>query len=235
MSVAAFLETLTRRGGIVEERITGEELRSPSVQLEITPAGEVEVVSTHDQVLGGPSGQSYIGCRFPASPAYAPAITDLARKVGRRLAGAGVIGRCAVDFVARRDGDGRWHPYAIELNLRSGGTTHPFAALSLLTGGAYHAPTATFTTPAGVQKHYVATDHLAAPSPRGVARLGFDHARQRGVVFHMLSALDPLGFVGLTAIGDDPLDAQRCYDRARAVLLEEGRKIRGRAALQSTG
>ena len=48
-----FLDRLTRRAGIVEERITGEELRSPSVQLRVTPLGDVELLSTHDQILGG--------------------------------------------------------------------------------------------------------------------------------------------------------------------------------------
>jgi hypothetical protein len=33
----------------------------------VTPTGEVEIVSTHDQLLGGPSGQSYLGCRFPTA------------------------------------------------------------------------------------------------------------------------------------------------------------------------
>ena len=55
-------------GGIVEERIEGEELRSPSVQLRVLPGGVVELLSTHDQLLGGASGQSYLGCVFPADP-----------------------------------------------------------------------------------------------------------------------------------------------------------------------
>jgi hypothetical protein len=227
----AFLTKLAARRGIVEERITGWEIRSPSVQLEITPAGEVEIVSTHDQLLGGRGSQSYLGCRFPAEPSYARAITGLARKLGRQLADAGVIGRSAVDFVAVRDKADGWRPYAIEINLRKGGTTHPFAALEHLTGGAYHAETATFTTPAGAQKHYVASDHLESPSLRRLGhdglldlldrgRLGFDRARQHGVVFHMLSSLDQLGRVGLTAVGDTAADAQRRYQHARAVLLE---------------
>ena len=62
---------LAERGGVVEERISGAELRSPSVQLRITPFGEAELLSTHDQVLGGPSGQSYLGCSFPADVTYA--------------------------------------------------------------------------------------------------------------------------------------------------------------------
>ena len=74
------------RGGIVEERVVGDELRSPSVQMRVTPLGEVEVLSTHDQVLGGPSGQSYLGCRFPADPGYARP-DHAGRPADRRAAG----------------------------------------------------------------------------------------------------------------------------------------------------
>ena len=56
-------------------------------------------------------------------------------------------------------------------------------------------------------------------SPLERRRLGFDPVRQRGAVFHMLSSMDRLGLAGLTAISDDPSDAARCYERARAVLL----------------
>src|SRR5256885_1079575 len=54
------------RGGVVEERVGvgAKEVRSPSVQLRITPLGKVELLSTHDQMLGGPTGQSYLGCIF---------------------------------------------------------------------------------------------------------------------------------------------------------------------------
>jgi hypothetical protein len=69
VSAADFLDKLAAQGGVLEQRITGTEIRSPSVQLEITPAGRVEVISTHDQILGGRSGQQYLGCRFPADPA----------------------------------------------------------------------------------------------------------------------------------------------------------------------
>ena len=248
VSADAFLAKLSARGGIVEERITGAEVRSPSVQLEVTPADEVEVVSTHDQVLGGQNGHSYLGCRFPADPGYAGAITEVAGRVGRELAEAGVIGRCAVDFVVARDNAGRWDPYAIELNLRKGGTTHPYATLEHLTAGAYDAETATFTTSAGARKHYLASDHLASPLLRRLGqdglldlmkrrRLGFDRVRHTGVVFHMLSALEPLGRVGLTAVGDTAAEAQRGFEHARAVLLlagYAGRKIAAPPPASST-
>jgi hypothetical protein len=102
----AYVNKLNQRGGIVEERIVGEEFRSPSAQLRVTPLGQVERLSTHDQVLGGASGQTYLGCRFPADPAYASAIMREAAKVGARLAREGVVGRFAIDFVAVRGKDG---------------------------------------------------------------------------------------------------------------------------------
>src|SRR5690606_42131853 len=60
----------------VEEFLEAEEVHSPSVQLRITPAGELRIISTHDQVLGGDSGQAYLGCRFPARLDYRAMITD---------------------------------------------------------------------------------------------------------------------------------------------------------------
>ena len=99
----AYMDKLVERGGIVEEVISGEEIRSPSVQLRVTPSGHVELLSTHDQVLGGPSGQSYLGCRFPADFAYSQAIVAEAEIIGARLAREGVIGRFAIDFVSVRD------------------------------------------------------------------------------------------------------------------------------------
>ncbi len=219
-------------GGIVEERIVGDDLQSPSVQLRVTPLGEVELLSTHDQLLGGPTGQLYLGAKFPADPAYAATITREAAKVGERLAKEGVIGRFALDFIVVRRPDGTWEPHAIEINLRKGGTTHPFLTLQFLTDGTYDPETATFTAPSGRQKFFVASDHVESELFRGltpddlfdlVVRRGlhFDQARQTGVVFHMMTGLPELGRVGLTAVGDSHEEAQELYDRTVAVLGEE--------------
>ncbi|NJN82558.1 MAG: hypothetical protein HC802_10000, partial [Caldilineaceae bacterium] len=80
-----YIDKLSSNGAIVEELIQGEQFHSPSVQMRITPLGEVEILSTHDQVLGGPSGQSYLGARFPADPNYATLITREAAKIGARF------------------------------------------------------------------------------------------------------------------------------------------------------
>jgi hypothetical protein len=232
-----YVRKLEQGGGVVEQRILGREIRSPSVQLRITPVGdgELELLSTHDQLLGGPSGQRYLGCRFPADPAYAAAITEQAAKVGALLARDGVMGRFALDFVVARVADSGWTPYAIEVNLRKGGTTHPFLTLQFLTGGSYDAAEAVFRAPSGQPKFLVATDHFESPLLRGLThedlfdivvrhRLQFDPWRQTGVVFHMISALTDQGHVGLTAVGDTPDEADASYRQGEAVLLKEAKR-----------
>jgi hypothetical protein len=228
----SYATAFEEKGGVVEQRITGQDLRSPSVQLRVTPLGKVELLSTHDQLLGGPTGQSYLGCRFPADPAYAAAITREAAKVGVRLAADGVLGRFAIDFVTVREPDGGWSPYAIELNLRKGGTTHPFLSLQFLTDGSYDPDTAVFTAPDGRQKCLVASDHVVSPAYRRLApddlfdivaryRLHFDQARQTGVVLHMMSALGDHGLVGMTAVGDSHEEADAVYARTVSALDAE--------------
>ncbi len=241
-----YVAKLAERGGIVEERIVGVELRSPSVQLRILPDGGIELLSTHDQLLGGPSGQSYLGCRFPADYGYARLISGEAMVVGRRLAREGVLGRFALDFVVVRDEAGAWATYAIEINLRKGGTTHPFLTLQFLTDGRYDPVSALFMTPTGRERHLVATDHLESPALRGLStddlfdivarhRLHYDQARQVGIVFHMISCLTELGRVGLTAVGETPTDADARYRRAEQVLLAEAEAALRPARLAGAG
>jgi hypothetical protein len=229
-----YLEKFKRRGGIAEEMVLGADLVSPSAQLRNTPLGKVELLSTHDQILGGPSGQTYIGCRFPANVEYGPAIMHEAEKVGKRFAREGIVGRYALDFVAVKNDAGKWEPYAIEVNLRKGGTTHPFLTLQYLTDGAYDARAGVFHTARGHEKCYVATDHLSAPEYRGLIsdnlfdvvsknRLHFNHTTQTGIVFHMLSAMGDTGSFGFTAIADDHRDADELYSRTVELIDQEAR------------
>ncbi|MDT5109963.1 MAG: hypothetical protein QOE20_1853 [Mycobacterium sp.] len=232
LAVDTYLAAFEKHGGIVEERITGVTLTSPSVQMRALPDGTVELLSTHDQVLGGASGQKYLGCVFPANVDYAAAIAEPAMVIGTHLAELGVLGRFAVDFVVVQDGSGAWTPYAIELNLRKGGTTHPFLTLQFLTDGTYDGARGVFLTPSGSTKYLVATDHFEDDRLKALTAadlfdivvshgLHFDQARRTGVVFHMISCLTECGRVGLTAVGDNPEDAWRIYEEAQSVLLRE--------------
>ena len=131
-------------------------------------------------------------------------------------------------------GTGSWKTYAIELNLRKGGTTHPFLTLQFLTDGRYDWRSGLFLTVDGREKHLVATDHLESPSLACSTlddlfdivarhRLHFDQARQTGVVFHMMSCLTEHGRVGLTAVGNSAAEADTLYRRAERILLDEAR------------
>jgi len=228
LTVEQYLAALDDEGGIVEERIEGEAFRSPSVQLRMSPAGQTDVMSTHDQVLGGLHGHTYFGCHFPADSEYAARIAGESLKVGRRLAREGVIGRAAVDFAAVRDGNG-WRPYALEINLRCGGTTHPLFALTTLTDGVYDPLAAEYRTRYGDIKHYAATDHLDSPAYQSLTpddlldvvaerSLGWDSERETGVVLHMISAIAVAGRIGVTAIGDTLDEARGLYQDVKAAV-----------------
>lgn len=234
MTLDNYLAKLGQRGGIVEERIAGKEFRSPSAQLRVTPLGQVEALSTHDQLLGGPSGQTYLGCRFPADQEYAGAIMRESLKVGQRLRDAGVLGRFALDFVAVRDEHDAWQIYAIEINLRKGGTTHPFLTLQFLTDGSYDHERGVFRTPRGEPKCFVASDHVRSHLYRAftpddlfdlAARHGlhFDQSRQTGVVFHMMNAVSEVGNVGLTAVANSAAEADALYAKTVQTLDAEAR------------
>jgi PGM1 C-terminal domain len=240
-TISAYEAKLEQNGGVVEERIVGVELLSPSVQLRVLPDRSVELLSTHDQLLGGKSGQSYLGCIFPADPAYSRLISAPAMTIGERLASEGALGRFAVDFVVKRDTAGRWSAYAIELNLRKGGTTHPFLTLQFLTDGSYDGASGRFLIPGGEQRYLIATDHLESSDMRAlavedlfdiVARHGLHfESRQTGVVFHMISSLTEHGRIGLTAVGQSPDEARRIYQDAQQVLFAEAAAAREESGL----
>jgi hypothetical protein len=110
-------------------------------------------------------------------------IAGLARRVARRLADIGVIGRFAIDFVVARTDSARWTPFAVELNLRIGGTTHPYQTLAHLVGGHYDSESASFITAGGRPRHYVATDYLLDPRLRsGHQRGAVDPVARRAAV-----------------------------------------------------
>jgi hypothetical protein len=229
-----YLEKFVELGGIVEEFLDSPRTLSPSVQLRIDPHGEVVLLSTHDQILGGASGQVYSGCRFPAREEYRRSIQEAGRRIGAVLAGRGVVSRFGVDFLVREDPEkpGAWDLRALEVNLRMGGTTHPFLALKFLTGGELDPESGAFHSPRGLPKFYRSTDNLKSEQYRGLCpedlidmttanRLHYSHATESGVLFHMIGALSQYGKVGLTAIGSSREEAEQLYARALADLDRE--------------
>lgn len=222
-------------GGVVEEFLEAKHKASPSAQLRTSPDGGVLLISTHDQILGGASGQVYIGCSFPAQDTYRVAIQELAVKIGRALAHHGVVSRFGVDFLTTRQSSrSPWRVHALEINLRVVGTTHPFLALQFLTGGEFDQSSGLFLSLSRRAKYYKATDNLQSDAYRGllpedlmdilsVNRLHYDHRTESGVLFHLIGALSEHGKLGMTAIANSPAEARALYDRALTVLDAETR------------
>ena len=218
-------------GGVVEERIAGDRFSSPSAQVDIRPDGQVVVLATHEQVLGGPGGQVYLGCRFPAEPAYAQVLAEHAGRIGEQLSARGAMGRFSVDFVAAATGDCPWDVYAIEVNLRKGGTTHPYAALRNVVPGRYDPAQGRWLADDGTTRAYSSTDNLVDESWLGLpptdvirvvreAGLQFDPATRVGTVLHMLSGLEIDGRFGLTAIAATPAEAESMFEGVGSAVEE---------------
>jgi len=232
-SVESYCAKLARMGGVAEEFIEATEKLSPSGQYRISPRGDVLTLSTHDQILGGPSGQVFLGCRFPARDDYRMHIHDAGLRIGHVLAEQGVVSRYGVDFLVHRDDPSQdWRVTALEINLRMGGTTHPFLALQFLTGGALDPETGLFLSPGGHAKCYKATDNLFSERYRGLLpedlveiltfnKLHYSHGTESGVLFHLIGALSEFGKLGLTAIGNSHEEVDRLYAHTLEVLDRE--------------
>jgi hypothetical protein len=230
---ARYFEKFRRMEGIVEEMIDAKYKTSPSAQYRTSPRGEVLLISTHDQILGGDSGQVYLGCRFPADDGYRHSITQAGLRVGQVLAQEGAVSRYGVDFLAWRDDPHEaWHVTALEINLRVVGTTHPFLALKFLTGGDLDAESGHFFSLAGRPKFYLATDNLRSERYRGILPedlfdivtlngLHYSHRTESGVLFHLVGAVSEFGKLGLTAIANSPEEAAQLYEHTLRVLDAE--------------
>ncbi|MCU7549424.1 peptide ligase PGM1-related protein [Chitinophagaceae bacterium LB-8] len=230
LTEALFFEKFDAMGGVVEAFIEGTVKASPSVQYRITPI-EIEVVSTHDQLLGGADGQIFLGAYFPASNEYNTTIAKATQSVAVALAEKGVLGRFSIDFISVKEGN-TWKHYGIEINLRKGGTTHPLLMLQFLTDGEYNAETGAYYTASGNQRFYFSSDNLASEKYKGLTppdlidiamfhSLMYDGTSQEGVIFHLMGALSQYGKLGVLCIGSTPEKAWEYYERVINVLNHE--------------
>jgi hypothetical protein len=143
------------------------------------------------------------------------------------------VSRFGVDFLVHRDSAAEdWKLTALEINLRMGGTTHPYLALQFLTGGSLDPETGLFLSPTGHAKCYKATDNLFSEQYRGllpedlvdiltVNKLHYSHGSESGVLFHLIGALSEFGKLGLTAIANSPAQVDDLYAHTLEVLDRE--------------
>jgi len=226
-----YMDKFNSMGGIAEEFIDGMQKESPSVQCRINPLGDTDIVSTHDQLLGGESEQVFLGSSFPANREYTAEISVIARIVADEMQKEGVLGRFSLDFISVKRETG-WKHYAIELNLRKGGTTHPFIMLQFLTGGVFNWQQGEYIMPDGQTRCYYASDNVVSEKYRGLTpydlidiavcnHIQYDGARQSGVMFHMIGALSQYGKLGMVCIGRNAEEARDYYRKTIAVLEME--------------
>ena len=231
LSYSMFLQKYQLMGGIVEAFLEGEIKESPSVQCRVTPLGQCEILSTHDQLLGGESGQVFSGAKFPASPEYASELGRMGKAVAEVFKEKGVLGRFAVDFISVKENN-QWKHYAIEVNLRKGGTTHPFLMLQFLTDGEYNAEKGIYYTANGQPRYYFCSDNLVSEEYRGLTPhdlidiamihdIHYDGSSQEGVMFHLIGALSQYGKLGIVCIGSSPERARFFYNETVKVLNAE--------------
>ncbi|HMP29969.1 MAG TPA: peptide ligase PGM1-related protein [Saprospiraceae bacterium] len=228
LKYSKFISKLIAAGGIVEEFVRGDKVTSPSVQCRINPLGEVSIISTHDQVLSGEGNQVFIGATFPADHEYSREISDLSYAIASSMKDLGVLGRFSIDFMSVKS-DNHWLHYAIEINLRKGGTTHPYLMLQFLTDGKYDKDSGCFHLENGEIRYYYATDNLVNEAYIGLIPqdlidivmyhgLHYDHTKEEGVMFHLISALSQYGKVGLVSIGSSHERAFSFYRKVVEVL-----------------
>ncbi len=155
------------------------------------------------------------------------------------LAERGVIGSFGIDFLvvpATRSG-GRSGPgggvYLSEINLRMGGTTHPYWMARLATGATFDTDSGELVTADGRPVRYVATDNLKSDAYVGLLPesliaalrdegLAFDPVTKTGVLLHLLGSLKKHGKTGMTCVADSPAEADALYEMAIGVLERLG-------------
>lgn len=231
LSASTFISKYETMGGIVEEFIEGEIKASPSVQCRINPLGQIDILSTHDQLLGGEDGQVFLGATFPANEEYAKELALIAYPIAEELKKYGVLGRFGIDFVSVKENN-QWKHYVAEINLRKGGTTHPYIMLQFLTEGDYDAASGKFYMNDGKQRYYIATDNLQSDSFKGITPydlmdiaicngLHYNGASEEGVTFHLIGALSEYGKTGVVCIGSTPDRAKAYFNKVVEVLDKE--------------
>ena len=147
---------------IVEERIVARELRSPSVQLELEPEGGR---GWSPRTTRSSRDDRCVGCRFPAAPAYAGAITE-SRRADRRVARGRRRDRARGDRLHRRPQPVRRRGTRTRSRSTCARARRPIRCTrwSCVTGGAYDPRSGRASARrTGRTRHYVATDYLASP------------------------------------------------------------------------
>jgi hypothetical protein len=202
-----FVRDLAGSGAIVEAYFD-DVVAAPSVQGFIDLAGELHMISTHDQLL---DGDRYAGCIMPASPEYADRISSHLPPVGEVLSRYGVRGMFGIDFIARPDGT----LLSTEINLRKVGPSHVTTHVRDI---------ASLPEIHYIHRRIIEPERLAGMTSQQVVEtlrahgLLFDHTTSTGVLLHMLSTVSSYGYLETTTVESTRARAFALENRLRRVL-----------------
>lgn len=221
-----FLSYLAK-GSVLEEFFEGDLKFSPSGQALIFPNGDVQLISSHEQILDE-NGVTYLGSYFPANNAYRETVDSFTKKVAETLSLNGVVGPLSVDFLVV-ESNGDYQVYAIEINIRQGGTTHPYQMASFLVNGHYCSKSGALVNEQGEKRVFRSHDNLLSTSKGKLAYLDFiDLIKNEGIhycprkksgfVFHMLGCLTEYGKVGYTLLANDFKDFEQYEQKLDQIL-----------------
>lgn len=205
------------QGCIIEEFI--ENIKdSPSVQGYIDLQGKTKVFATHEQILDS-TGMVFQGSLFPANKNIRHKMSNYCQKVGESLSKKGYIGFFAVDFVEHED-----KISAIEINLRQGGTTHPYFMIKLLTDSSYCDSDNILKT--NNNHHYISNDNFKTNIQEfslileklKKENLLFNTKNNQGVIFHMASSLKDFNKIGYVITSCDRKNLIELEKRLKSII-----------------
>eukprot|EP01080_Neovahlkampfia_damariscottae_P004611 gene4611-7993_t len=220
-----FRERIPDMGMITEVFIDCNE--SPSGQGYVEK-GKVSVISTHDQIL---DGEVYIGCIFPCEQKFRKKVIEYTEKIGQVFESLEIYGNFGVDYLAAEDGE----LYALEINLRITGTTHPNMTMRLLIKGDYDEKTGEFTSQSGKKKYYIASDNVVDESfinfiPSDVINIlensehHFNRKTETGSILHLVGAVSEHGKFGVTCIHNSVEESKELFKKVVELFKHESQK-----------
>lgn len=232
---ADYVKKFNQSGGIIELYIPGQIKYSPSTQVLINADKKARIVSTHEQILGGPDNQLFLGCKFPTIPSHRRLIIKEGEKIANVLAQKGIIGNFAIDYVVVYDKNHK-NPivWPIEINLRKGGTTHPFRTAFFLTGAIYN-PTTGNLMSGKTPIHYYAMDFIEDQKYRQFnseelinlvknSKISFNKETKQGVLLYITGMLEEYGRFGAICIGQSAEEAEEYYKKMIKVINQHLKK-----------
>lgn len=227
---AAIVEEVGIGGAIVEEYFPNR-ICSPSGQAYIDRAGDVHIVSTHEQYT---VVDQYLGCEFPADDQFRASMHTVLMKVGKRLSGSGVRGTFGVDFIGLECGS----LLATEINVRKVGPSHVVAYAEAVAGNKVD-PDGNLRVNGKVvycsHRRVYQPEVLRGLSPeaavRGLAEDGlfYDPRTGKGAILHILGALRSVGYVDSTCFGHSRSEAADIRDMVYSSLARAATRTGNRS------